>query len=66
MDKSSRTLVVMTNGDVYYISQSEAEQLRGAIEGKIYKTFAVTDVKSGSKLVLQLAHISALVEADRG
>lgn len=58
----SRTLVVMTNGDVYYVSKYDADNLRQAIEGKIYKTFAVSDVKSGGKLVLQLHHISALVE----
>lgn len=59
---SNRTLVVMTNGDVYYIGQTDAERLQDAIQKGIYKIAHVTDVKSGAKLVLQLRHISAMVE----
>lgn len=59
---NQRVLVIMTNGDVYYVAQSDAERLADAIQKGIYKIASVLDVKSGSRLNLQLSHISALVE----
>lgn len=62
-----RTLVVMGNGDVYYVSKGDADLLCDALLRESLRIAVVTDVKSGSELVLQLSHISALVEEpDRG
>ena len=62
MGHGDRTLVVMTNGDVYYLSQSDGERLREIIEGGVYKTWAVRDLKTSNLMILVLTNISAIVE----
>lgn len=67
MAQGDRTLVVMTNGDVYYLSIGDAEALTEALAQERYKVYNFTDLKSGSKVSVNLRNISSLVkEADRG
>ena len=66
MQQSNRRLIVMTNGDVYYVSAEGAEQLVADLAtGE--PTTEVRDMKSGASVTLNLRNISSLVkEADRG
>lgn len=53
-------LVVMTNGDVYYISKADAEKLRRAMwSGGVL--FEVLDQKSRAHLSLHVPNISSVV-----
>lgn len=58
-------LVVMTNGDVYYLNLGEVAALHIAIEHGGDRLYHTTDVKSGAKLKLVLRHISSIVEEAR-
>ena len=65
-DRSQRILVVMNNGDVYYVSAPEAEELATSLSIGEHMT-EVRDTKSGALVTLNLSNISSLVkEADRG
>lgn len=60
-NNSDSVLVVMTNKDVYYVTRMDAVNIEHNIDnGK--KMYRATDIKSGSKLWLQLANISSIVE----
>lgn len=66
MGQQSRVLVIMTNSDVYYVSESDSQKLAGALISPNVETFTTRDVKSGAVIVLHLRNISSLVkEADR-
>ena len=67
MGQGDRTLCVMTNGDVYYINELEANYLIDSLKAPGRDIVQVTDVKSGATLILNLRNVSALVkEARRG
>ena len=61
MQQSNRRLIVMTNGDVYYVSAEGAEQLVSDLAtGE--PTTEVRDMKSGASVTLNLRNISSIVE----
>ena len=61
--KGQRTLVVMTNGDVYYASQSDAAHIADMMAtGHPDNRVRFIDLKSRSKVVINVAHVSSLVE----
>ena len=61
MQQSNRRLIVMTNGDVYYVSAEGAEQLVADLAtGE--PTTEVRDMKSGASVTLNLRNISSIVE----
>ena len=67
MVQGERTLVVMTNGDVYYLSTNDARDLTDELNRGTYPLFRFVDIKSGAAVTLNLSNISSLVkEADRG
>ena len=67
MVQGDRTLVIMSNNDVYFINQSVAEDLIDELQLARYAVFRFDDLKSGSKVIVQLRNISSLVkEARRG
>lgn len=59
MGQLGQVLVVMTNGDVYYISKSDAEELT---KEHNYPQFKAYDTKSRKNITIFLAHISSIVE----
>lgn len=66
VEGSKQSLVVMTNGDVYYISEASADFLEQRLirQEPILKT---RDVKSGAVLTIHVPNVSSIVrEADRG
>lgn len=61
LTNSKRVLVIMTNGDVYYVSSEGAEQLITSLAtGE--PTTEVRDVKSGASVTLNLRNVSSIVE----
>ncbi len=59
-------LVIMTNSDVYYVDKDDFATLRDAMWRQTL-VVGVTDNKSGARLILQIAHISSIVdETPRG
>lgn len=55
-------LVIMTNGDVYYLNQSSADGLQKAFEQMRGVPFYETsDAKSGKSLKIFFDHISSIV-----
>lgn len=64
-----KNLIVMTNGDVYFVSRAIARELQDLIERNDAPPFyMVVDEKSNDEVSLATAHISSIVvkEADRG
>ncbi len=64
-----KNLIVMTNGDVYFVSRVIARELQDLIERNDAPPFyMVVDEKSGDEVSVATAHISSIVvkEADRG
>ena len=62
MGVQNRVLVIMTNGDVYYVSDLDATHLMEKLRSPEPDIVRVTDVKSGARLTLNLRNVSALVE----
>ena len=61
MQQSNRRLIVMTNGDVYYVSAEGAEQLVSDLAtGE--PTTEVRDMKRGASVTLNLRNISSIGE----
>ena len=61
-----RTLVVMNNGDVYYVSPEAAEGIAVSLAMGGHMT-EFRDVKSGATVTLNLSNVSAVVrETNRG
>ena len=60
--QSAYALVVMTNGDVYFISHADRARLKEEMM-QLHKPliFHATDVKKHSKLEIFTAHISSIV-----
>lgn len=54
-------LVVMTNSDVYYVTDHGAERLARSIENK-EELFSFTDAKSGKRVRVQVSNVSSIVE----
>lgn len=64
-----RSLVIMTNGDTYYLKPTDFEALLEALleTNSNTDTFAFTDAKSGATVALRLRHVSSVVrETNRG
>lgn len=68
IEGNSTVLVVMANGNVYYISKQQSVELVDTILEKRRNFFRVTDTKSGDKVMLSLGQISSIVnkEDNRG
>ena len=62
MVQGLRTLVVMTNGDVYYLSKGDAQELVIAVHDGRYPLFQFNDLKTNAKTRVSLRHISSIVE----
>lgn len=61
----AHTLVVMTNGDVYYMTPATAKQLIDAIAvGKRPTFFRFIDAKSLLNILVATENISSIVEGD--
>lgn len=68
MGKSNQgnTLVVMTNGDVYYITPKVAQHLLSIIQtGDLTTFFRFVDAKSLAYITVATANISSIVEENR-
>lgn len=66
MGTQDRTLVIMTNGDVYYASAENARVLIDLMGRDSHKLYTFIDNKSGARVAVQLNNISSVVkEADR-
>lgn len=57
-------LVVMTNGDVYYLSIKESERLEQLMMHRI-EVFKSVDIRSNATLRLHIHNISSVVEGNQ-
>lgn len=55
------TLAVMTNGDVYYLTEKTTERLLDKMDSRA-ATFTFNDIKSQKQTTLQIINISSVVE----
>lgn len=61
-----RSLVIMNNGDAYYVSSEAAEGIAVSLAVGEHMT-EFRDVKSGATVTLNLSNVSSVVrETDRG
>lgn len=54
-------LVVMTNGDVYYLTTEDTDRLERCAREKI-EFYHTIDAKSGSKIRVRVMYVSSIVE----
>lgn len=60
-------LVVMTNGDVYYLSRSGLEGLLQVLNTRPSVSFyETTDVRSKSRITIATKHVSSIVTKELG
>lgn len=59
---NSRVLVSMTNGDIYYISRTDAIKLEELVSQQSSVLFVTYDVKNKKNLKLQPLAVSSMVE----
>jgi len=62
-NQGAQALVVMTNGDVYYIDANEMSTIMGSIYTKS-PSIEIQDVKSGAAVTLMTRHISSVVKQE--
>lgn len=61
IQNKGNTLVAMTNGDIYYVTQYGTERLIKSIEEK-EQLFSFIDASSGKRVRIQVPHVSSIVE----
>jgi hypothetical protein len=59
---SKQSLVIMTNGDVYYVWSITAESLIATIKDGSDRVYSIKDTKSGATIALNTRHISSVVD----
>lgn len=57
-------LVVMTNGDVYYLNSLNEKELRQRVATGS-RVYATLDAKSGKMVTIFIEHISSIVEVSQ-
>jgi hypothetical protein len=62
MGQQKKVLVVMTNGDVYYLDSVDVGVIQAAMITKSSPIVRVVDMKSRSKITLHIRNVSSLVE----
>lgn len=64
--ETKHSLVVMTNGDVYYVMPSVAKALMSyrGLDTETPGFYLVVDQKSGATVAIKTEHISSLVNAE--
>lgn len=63
-----QSLVVMTNGDVYYVTPADGRELLKLLGGRpLHQGFYQTvDAKSGATISIAVHHISSVVAKEAG
>ncbi len=66
MSRVKRSLVVMTNGDVYYVEREAIKLFITNFDKPVEPAqfHLVTDLKSGAIVAINTAHISSIVSSD--
>jgi hypothetical protein len=61
---NKQSLVIMTNGDVYYVGRGDLKALNSVLQDKRFEAFRFTDLKSRAKVTVHLRNVSSVVDQE--